>query len=69
VTEIQVTRHAIDQVGNDLTCRLCWCATHVEPVWVFGDGSFECPHEVTVRWNPDGHEIVPFPWYIADIRE
>ena len=38
----RVTRHAIDQVNNNLTAQLLWCATHVEPVWVYGDGSFEC---------------------------
>jgi hypothetical protein len=52
--------HAVDQVGNNLTATLRWCSTHVEPVWVFGDGSYECPHERSVGWAPDGHEIVPF---------
>jgi len=24
--------------------------------------SFTCPHETTVGWAPDGHDIVDFPW-------
>lgn len=63
-----VVRHAVDQVGNDLTAVLQWCTTHVEPVWVHGDGSFTCPHEMVVGWNPDGHEIVEFPWEVIAER-
>ena len=59
----RVTRHAVDQVNNNLTAQLLWCATHVEPVWVYGDGSFECPHDAVVGWNSDGnHELVAPPW-------
>lgn len=50
----RVTRHAVDQVGNNLTAQLLWCAKHVEPVWVFNDGSFECPHTTVVGWDSDG---------------
>lgn len=58
-----VIRHSIDQVGNNLTARLMWCATHVEPVWVFGDGSYECPHDLAVGWNSDVvHVITTPPW-------
>ena len=58
-----IVRHAVDQVGNDLTCVLAWCNTHVEPVWVYGDGSFQCPHDLVVGWDSDGgHEIIAFPW-------
>jgi hypothetical protein len=60
-----VVRHAVDQVGNNLTAFLGWCATHVEPAWVYGDGSFSCPHEGVVGWAPDGHEIVAFPWAVG----
>lgn len=59
----RVTRHAVDQVNNNLTAQLMWCATHVEPVWVYNDLSFQCPHETCVGWDSDsGHEIVPPPW-------
>jgi len=59
----RVIRHAVDQVNNDLTAELHWCATHVEPVWVFGDGSYECPHETVVGWPSDGgHDITPLPF-------
>ena len=59
----RVTRHAVDQVGNNLTAQLLWCAKHVEPVWVFNDGSFECPHAAAVGWDSDGeHDIVAPPW-------
>ena len=59
----RLTRHAVDQVGNNLTAQLLWCAKHVEPVWVFNDGSFECPHAVAVGWDSDGeHDLVAPPW-------
>jgi len=59
----RVTRHAVDQVNNNLTAQLLWCATHVEPVWVYGDGSFQCPHAVAVGWDSDGdHNLVAPPW-------
>ncbi len=59
----RVTRHAVDQVNNNLTAQLMWCATHVEPVWVHNDGSFECPHTTVVGWDSDGaHDIVAPPW-------
>lgn len=57
-----ITRHAVDQVNNNLTAVLRWCETHVEPVWVYGDGSFECPHDTTVGWNSDGeHRLADLP--------
>lgn len=60
-----IVRHAVDQVGNNLTAVLCWCSTHVEPVWVYGDGSFTCPHQLVVGWASDGgHEIEPFPFSV-----
>ena len=71
----RVTRHAVDQVNNNLTAQLLWCAKHVEPVWVFNDGSFECPHTTVVGWDSDGwwrpraamrwqreHDLVAPPW-------
>lgn len=57
-----IIRHSVDQVGNDLTAVLYWCETHVEPVWVYGDGSHTCPHLRIVGWDPDGHEVVSWPW-------
>jgi hypothetical protein len=51
-----------DQVGNDLTCVLRWCSTHDEPTWVYDDGSFSCPHELSVGWSPDPHELTDAPW-------
>jgi len=59
-----VVRRAIDQVYNNLTATLAWCETHVEPVWVYGDGSYTCPHESTVGWNPDGHIIGQLPFLV-----
>ena len=58
----RVIRYKRDQVGNDLTAVLMWCDMHHEPVWVYGDGSFECPHAVTIGWSPDEHPIVAGPW-------
>lgn len=63
-TRRRVVRYRTDAVGNDLTAVLRWCATHYEPVWVYGDGSSECPHELIVGWNPDSHELVDGPWEI-----
>ena len=70
---LRVTRHAVDQVNNNLTAQLLWCAKHLEPVWVYNDGSFECPHTTVVGWDSDGarlrpvsllrrHDIVAPPW-------
>lgn len=64
VEGVQIVRHAVDQVGNNLTARLEWCSTHVEPVWVYGDGSFSCPHDLVVGWSPDEHVITEGPWAI-----
>jgi hypothetical protein len=62
-----ITRHAVDQVGNDLTAVLKWCATHVEPVRVFGDRPYTCPHNQTVGWASDGEcMILTFPWTVAE---
>ena len=56
-----LVRHSVDQVNNNLTATLRWCRTHVEPVWVFNDGSYECPHTTVVGWSPDEHDITEFP--------
>lgn len=64
----RVIRYKRDQVGNDLIAVLRWCSTHDEPLWVYDDGSFGCPHEATVGWNPDGHEITDGPWEAPDAR-
>ncbi len=49
-------------VGSDLTSVLRWCETHVEPVWVHTDGSYECPHTLVVQWDTRDHVIVNPPW-------
>ena len=58
----RVVRYHRDQVGNDLTAHLAWCSTHCEPVWVYGDGSWECPHTRAVEWDTGDHVIVAAPW-------
>ncbi len=58
----RVVRYKRDQVGNDLTAHLAWCETHSEPVWVYGDLSWECPHTIAVGWSPDAHRITSPPW-------
>lgn len=58
----RVVRYSVDQVGNDLTCVLRWCETHVQPVWVYGDGSYECPHTLVVQHDTKDHVIVEAPW-------
>lgn len=63
----RVIRYKVDQVGNDLTATLMWCDLHHEPVWVYGDGSFECPHERIVGWSPHEHPIVTPPWEPSQI--
>ena len=60
-THGDLIRHKVDQVNNNLTATLRWCETHLEPVWQYGDGSYECPHTRAVGWNPDGHAIADFP--------
>lgn len=49
-------------VGSDLSCVLRWCETHVEPVWVHRDGSYECPHTRVVEFDTGDHVIVDPPW-------
>lgn len=61
VVEGVLVRHGVDQVNNNLTATLCWCQTHVEPVWVYGDRSFSCPNDAVVGWSPGEHVIVRFP--------
>lgn len=58
----RVVRYKVDQVGNDLTARLAWCDTHHEPVWVYGDDSYECPHDRITEVRSDDHAIVNAPW-------
>ncbi len=53
-----LVRHSVDQVGNNLTAHLAWCVTHVEPAWVYGDGSVACWHELLVGWKPDGKHVL-----------
>lgn len=62
----RVVRYKRDWVGNDLTASLMWCETHNEPLWVFGDGSFECPHARVVGWSPREHVVVAPPWERSD---
>ncbi len=65
----RVIRWRRDHVGNDLTCVLRWCATHDEPVWQYGDGSFGCPHEAVVGWSPEPHEITDGPWEEREVGD
>lgn len=67
-----VVFHQVDQVGNNLTKRLVWCARHQEPVWLYGDGSFGCWWEdITghkqhlAEFGPEDHEIVAGPWEVG----
>jgi len=58
----RVQRYKVDQVGNDLSTTLMWCNTHHEPVWIYGDGSYQCPYDTIVEVRSDDHEIVAPPW-------
>lgn len=58
----RVVRYKRDMVGNDLTCVLRWCDTHDEPLWVYDDGSFECPWTRTTRDTTAEHSVVDGPW-------
>jgi hypothetical protein len=58
----RVVRYKVDLVGNDLTATLRWCETHHEPVWVFGDGSYECPQARVIEHDDGSHVIVDPPW-------
>lgn len=62
----RVVRYHTDVVGNDLTAVLHWCATHSEPMWVYNDGSGECPHTKTVGLDTGDHAITNGPWEHAD---
>jgi hypothetical protein len=61
----RVVRYKRDMVGNDLTATLAWCDTHQEPVWLYGDGSYTCPHEWIIEWNDGSHVLVAPPWETA----
>lgn len=65
----RVVRYKVDQVGNDLTAVLRWCETHIDPVWVYSDGSFECPHDQITEVHSDDHAIVDAPWERAPTGE
>lgn len=65
-TNNRVVRYKKDIVGNDLTASLLWCVTHSEPVWQYGDGSYECPHTRIVLVNTDDHVITAAPWETPD---
>jgi hypothetical protein len=58
----RVIRYKKDQVGNDLTAVLSWCETHREPVWVYDDGSYECPWTRITLNRTAEHMIVAGPW-------
>ena len=58
----RVIRYRVDGVGNDLTATLRWCDTHHEPVWVYGDDSYECPHDRVVEVYSDDHALIDAPW-------
>lgn len=42
----------------DVTARLHWCTTHMECVWVYGDGSHECPHDLVIESSSRDHVLV-----------
>lgn len=58
----RVVRYKVDAVGNDLTAVLRWCETHNEPVWVYDDGSFTCPHDRITEVHTDDHDLIDGPW-------
>ena len=58
----RVVRYKRDMVGNDLTATLAWCDTHHEPVWLYGDGSYTCPHELIIEHDDGTHVLVTPPW-------
>lgn len=69
----RVRLYRVDIVGNNLDCVLRWCASHYEPVWVFDDGSFECPYDHMIDGcqhmnhtidKPGDHEITDGPWEV-----
>lgn len=62
----KIVRNHIDQVGNNLTARLYWCVTHLEPVWCYGDGSFECPHDRITEVSSDNHVITDLWKVVGD---
>lgn len=64
----ETTVDYIDQVGNDLTFRVKWCAVHVCPVLLHRDGSFACWHDLSVGWSPHEHvpgDVVAGPWEVS----
>ncbi len=58
----RVVRYRVDAVGNHLNAVLWWCETHAEPVWVYSDGSYECPEVKVTGWDQGNHVIVDPPW-------
>lgn len=60
----RVVRYKRDQVGNDLTAVLRWCSTHNEALWVYDDGSFECPHDRITEVRSDDHAVIDGPWEV-----
>lgn len=60
----RVRLYRVDAVGNNLDAVLRWCSTHMEPVWVFDDGSFECPYDRVVQVYSDDHELIDGPWEV-----
>lgn len=61
----RVVRYRKDE-GIDLTAVLRWCATHNEAVWVFGDGSFSCPHDLIIQYETQPHDIIAGIWEMAE---
>lgn len=54
----RVTRHAVDQVGNNLTAQLLWCAKHVEPAAVDRDDWAPWDYD-PVHPETDGYDFTP----------
>jgi hypothetical protein len=40
---------------------LKFCTAHLEPVWVYGDGTYSCPHDDILGYPSDTHILSDFP--------
>jgi hypothetical protein len=58
----RVTRVYVDYRGREVVATLRWCTTHLEPVWVWDDGSYTCPYDLVIEANTDDHVLDDAPW-------
>lgn len=63
--EYGLVRDKQDLAGNDLSGVLRWCETHLEPVWVYNDGSYACPQEYVIEYDDGTHVIGNLPFDIS----